>query len=212
MSSKKERKKFKAFYENQLTKGWNVVKVAQSIKIKAKPSLEEVAHDIKNILGILRYYSVVFPEINSEPIKLGKLYEVTVKIGEDEAQERRLVYATIVLPFEENESCLAGLIELLVNSKKKVISAPGVGSKVEVSPVLKVIYPLPLGGYAMTPITIFNWYGKEEIIISNMEEPSLKIVEAINAPHCHTFDMAWAGSYIGRQIDGVELFDDAMAL
>ncbi len=79
-------------------------------------------------------------------------------------------------------------------------------SKADVSPVLKVLYPLPMGGYAMTPITIFNWYGKEEIVMSNMKEPPLEIIEVINAPYCHIFDMVWSGSYIGRQIDGVESF------
>lgn len=95
MSSKKQRKSLSHFY-NSVLKGCKKKRnpPPDQSKLKAaddklaattqKPkSILEIKKEINNILDSLKNFSVIFPEINSEPMKLGVPLEVTFQIGND---------------------------------------------------------------------------------------------------------------------------------
>lgn len=121
-----------------------------------------------------------------------------------------MVYATLRLTLAQHETeiQLKGLKRLSIDWTKKTIIAPPVKEKAPVTSILKVIYPLPFGGYAMTPIAIFEWFGKEKVTITEIKEiPAAALL--IEAPYHEFQDIIWSGSYIGRQIDGLEIFEES---
>lgn len=115
----------------------------------------------------LKDFSVTFPEINSPPIPLGVPLEATISIGDDPPQPKRLIYATIILPMNISDIDLwQGCQSLSLDNQKKIITSLPARDQSQVSPVIKVLYPLPfpLGGFAMYPITMFDFYGKDIVV------------------------------------------------
>ena len=202
MSSKKHRKRLRAFYNCLIG-----VKDASSKQPNAGLSTTEIVQQIEEILESIKGFSVAFPEICSEPIKLGAPLEVSFQIGEDAVQQKRVVFAVLVFNTEswEIQAQLQALQKLQIDKEKKLITAPLARNRAMAALVLEVIYPTPMGGYAMTPAPIFNWYGKEKITISEIVECPAATFLA-DTPHYKFWDMIWAGSYVGRQIDGLEIF------
>ena len=203
MSSKKHRKSLRHFYNSLIGAKNDIPKQPD-----AGLSPAEINQQIEEILENIKDYSVIFPEICSEPIKLGVPLEVSFQIGEDAAQEKRLVFAVLVFNIEryEIQAQLQALQKLQIDKAKKLITAQTIRNKGRATPVLEVVYPTPLGGYAMTPMPIFGWYGKEKIIITEISEcPAATFLAG--TPHYKFWDMMWVGSYVGRQIDGMEIFE-----
>lgn len=170
----------------------------------------EINQEIEKILKSIKGFSIVFPEICSEPIKLGAPLEVSFQIGKDAVQQKRVVFAVLVFNTEsyEIQAQLQALQKLQIDKAKKLITAPLARDRAMAAPVLEVIYPTPMGGYAMTPTPIFSWYGKEKITITEITEcPAATFLAS--EPHYKFRNMIWAGSYIGREIDGMEIFEEA---
>ncbi|MDD3285075.1 MAG: hypothetical protein PHG95_00315 [Patescibacteria group bacterium] len=186
MSSKKYRKSLKRHYY-AINNSWENEQ-------KVKRFIEKELPD----------FSVTFPEIKSLPIKLGKLFFATIKIGYDHAQTQRLCYATIPIPMGTEISFNHEFAKLKINKKQRLITAPPVGSKLLVTPVFMVFYPMNFLGSTMCPMKQFNWYGREKIIVSEISACPPNICDRIYTPVCLPENMIIAGNLIGRELDGID--------
>lgn len=160
---------------------------------------------------------MVFPEIISEPIPLGLPLEATVKIGDDESQLKRIIRATLLFPMFgadniipdrliDKQKLIQELQALQTNPTKKILTAHPRSKSTEIADVvLEVIYPTPIGGFAMTPMPIFNWYGKEAIKITDITE-SQRAEELIKIKYYSNTGVIGIG-LTGREIDGMEIFE-----
>ncbi len=202
MSSKKHRKRIRRFHNRLIG-----VEDALPKKQSADLSPEEIRQKIKEKLTAIKDYSVLFPEISSEPIKLGVPLEVSFQIGEDPVQKKRVVFVDLVFNTEvyETQAQWQALQKLQIDDTKKLIMAPPARNRARVAPVLEVMHPTPSGGWSMTPVPIFRWYGNERINISEIVEcPAATFL--ISRPHYKFWDMMWLCSYVDRIIDGMEFF------
>ncbi|HNX10781.1 MAG TPA: hypothetical protein PKI61_01435 [bacterium] len=197
MSSKKRRSRIRQFHQNAFS------------EIDQKDSGESRQEKIEKILKELKGFSVIFPEITSGPIKIGVPLEATIQIGTDEPQPKRLIYAAVSCHVEHymTDLQLAGFRKLKIDKAKKLILAPKAKSREDITILLRILHVIPLEGYAMTPAPIFKWYGREKVTITEITECPAA-TELVEIPFCEIDDVIYAGSYIGREIDGMEVFSD----
>ena len=161
---KKQRKNIKAAHEREA----RLIKLVGGAEAKRLNRFEK---ELILFVDDLKGYSAIFPNIVSEPIKLGTWLKATVQIGNDSPQPGCLLFVSIAIGYavyaEEN---ISQLKELVIDRKNKIIVARQPKSGLLANVVLKIMAPSPEIGYRFTPVYEFSWYGKEIVNISEIKE------------------------------------------
>ena len=140
----------------------------------------------------------------SPPLKLGVPLEGTFHIGDDPPQKDVLFYATVIIESgASNEELLQAMHGLKIRPKE-VIQATPVSANRLIQPTVKVLYPAPFSGYFMPPISVFEWYGREKVRITDVRQcPQYR--DILNAPHVQNEDIIVAGRFVGRELDTINV-------
>jgi len=184
---KKTRKNIKAAHERE-------ARLIKLVGAREAQSLNRFEKELILFIEDLKGYSAIFPNIVSEPIKLGTWLKATVQIGNDLPQPDCLLFVSIAIGHafytEENLKDLRGLV---IDRKKQVIVARQLKSGLLANVVLKIMAPSPEIGYRFTPVYDFSWYGKEIVSISEIREAPVhnQIVAAPFYQREHITPVGW---------------------
>ena len=183
--------------------------------MKPKTNTEQ----IEDIVKQLDKQMVMFPEIQGGPFKLGTFYEATIKIGDDEPQEKRILFATMLMPdpkiprnvdeLADQTKHLNALTGLMSGRKNGIMTAYHSTTDKVANPTILVLYPGPLGGYMTPCMGDFAFYGTETIQVSELVKCD-QAASFFNNPGPYTKgNYVSSGSLVGRKLDGLEVFETA---
>lgn len=165
MASKKKRVKLKKIYE---------IAEAQKAALLEKTNRDKTATEIEVLLDRFNGKKVTFPEIAKYgDIKIGTYYTATIQIASEPEQSEVVIIATMKLnpdtALTYQARCLKHLLNSENNEQIEAINFKNDRALVA-NPILSVLFRDTLSRHTMMPMRYFRWYGKSDILISDLVE------------------------------------------